>query len=170
MNQKPEKIHFIIRYHEIEQQFSAEPQEAWLLLTKFFKEIVPSFEISQKLQLNIDLKQLAQDLAGIVAFSAECPNLLVPKTKLTDNEALMILLTAYHLGYRLGLVDRDSVSKETLQAKIGKNGKITSTRLGELSKNEWAIRDTNDEFKITTFGIVQTQKEVLPRIKTKIFS
>jgi hypothetical protein len=96
--------------------------------------------------------------------------LLVPKTKLTDNEALMILLTAYHLGYRLGLVDRNSVSKETLQAKIGKNGKITSTRLGELSKNEWAIRDTNDEFKITTFGIVQTQKEVLPRIKTKICS
>lgn len=170
MNQKPEKINFLIKYHNIEQQFSAEPQEAWLLLTKFFKEIVPSFEIAQKLQLNVDLKQLAQDLAGIVAFSTECPNLLVPKTKLTDNEALLILLTAYHLGYRLGLVDSDSVSKKTLQTKIGKNCKITSTRLCELSKNELATRDTNNKFQITTFGIVQAQKEVFPRIKAKICS
>ncbi len=170
MNQKPEKIHALIKYRDIEHQFSAEPQEAWLLLTKFFKEIVPSFEIAQKLQFNVDLKELAQDLAGIVAFSIECPNLLVPKTKLTDNEALLVLLTAYNLGYRLGLFNSDSVSKETLQAKIGKNGKITSTRLGELSKNEWAIRDTNDKFKITTFGIVQAQKEVFPRIKAKMCS
>ena len=170
MNQKTEKIYILIKYRDIEQQFSAEPQEAWLLLTKFFKGIVPSFEIAQKLQLNVDLKQLAQDLAGIVAFSTECPNLLVSKTKLTDNEALMVLLTAYHLGYKLGLIDSDSVSKEILQAKIGKSGKITSTRLGELVKNELATKEADDQFKITTFGIVHSQKEIFPRIKAKTSS
>ena len=170
MNQKAEKICVLIRYRDIEQQFSAEPQEAWLLLTKFFKTIVPSFEIAQKLQLNVDLKQLSQDLVGIVAFSTECPNLLVPKTKLTDNEALLVLLTAYYLGYKLALIDSDSVSKEVLQAKIGKSGKITGTRLGELVKNGLATKEADDQFKITTFGIVQAQKEVFHRIKAKTSS
>ena len=44
-----EKIHVQIKYKDVEQQFNAEPQEAWLLLNLFFKDIIPSFEIAQKL-------------------------------------------------------------------------------------------------------------------------
>ena len=141
MSAKPEKIHVQIKYKDVEQQFSAEPQEAWLLLNQFFKELIPSFEIAQKLWLNIDVQQLAKDLNGIVAFSGDGASLLVPKNKLTDNEALLVWLTAYYLGNKLGLVNSDSLSKDELQIKLGKSGKITSTRLGELVKNELATKD-----------------------------
>ena len=168
MSGKPEKIHVQIKYKEVEQQFSAEPQEAWLLLNQFFKKLIPSFEIAQKLWLSIDVAQLAKDLNGIVAFSSDGASLLVPKNKLTDNEALSVWLTAYFLGHKLGLVSSDSLSKEELQAKLGKSGKITSTRLGELVKNDFVAKTADERFRITTFGIVQTQKEVIPRIKSKI--
>jgi hypothetical protein len=164
---KPEQIHVQLKYNGIEQQFSADPQEAWQLLNKFFKELMPSFEIAQKLWLNVDVQQLAKDLKGVVAFSCDGASLLVPKNKLTDNEALLAWLTTYYLGFRLGLVGSDSLSKDELQAKLGKSGKITSTRLGELVKNEFAIKDFDDRFKITTFGVFQTQKEIIPKIKAK---
>ena len=168
MSEKPEKIRVCLKYKELEQQFSAEPQEAWSLINQFFKDFIPSFEIAQKLWLNIDISQLAKDLAGLVAFSPEGANLLVPKSKLTDNEALLIWLSAQYLGYNLKVVNSDSLSKEELQTKLGKNSKITSTRLGELVKNEQVTKTQDDKFKITTFGIIQTQKEVIPKIKSKI--
>jgi hypothetical protein len=165
---KPEKITVQIKYKDVEEQFSAEPQEAWLLLTQFFKGLIPSFEIAQKLWLNIDLQQLAKDLNGVVAFSNDGANLHVPKNKLTDNEALLVWLSAYYLGQKLGFVNCDSLSKEELQTKLGKTWKITGTRLGELVKNDLAAKTTDEKFRITAFGVVQTQKEVLPRIKSKI--
>ena len=167
MSAEPEKIDVQIKYKNVEQKFTAEPQEAWLLLNKFFKDMIPSFEIAQKLLLNIDIQQLARDLNGIVAFSCEGVSLLTPKSKLTDNEALLVWLTAYFLGNKLGLVGSDSLSKDELQMKLSKSGKITSTRLGELVKNELVAKVGDDRFKITTFGVIQSQKEIIPKVKAK---
>lgn len=58
-----------LKYKDVEQQFSSDPQEVWFLLNQFFKEMIPDFEIAQRLRLNIDLKMLAKNLTGIVAFS-----------------------------------------------------------------------------------------------------
>jgi len=168
LSQKTEKIQVQIKYMRIEQQFSADPQDAWLLINKFFKDFIPSFEIAQKLWLSVDLKQLAKDLTGIVAFSSDGASLLAPKNKLTDNEALSIWLTAQYLGDKLGLLSGDSQSKEELQTKLEKSGKITSTRLGELAKNGVAAKTPDEKFRITTYGVMQTQKEVIPKIKSKI--
>jgi hypothetical protein len=168
LSEKPEKIFVQIKYKEIEKQFSAEPQEAWLLVNRFFKDFLPSFEIAQKLWLSIDLRQLAKDLSGIAAFSSDGASLLVPKNKLTDNEALMIWLTTYYAGNQIGVINSDSLSKEELQIKLGKTGKITSTRLGELTKNGVVQKTIDEKFRMTAFGVAQTQKEVIPRIKSKI--
>ena len=168
LTEKGEKIHVQIKYRDVTQEFSAEPQEAWLLLNGFFKEFIPSFEVARKLWLNVDLKQLAKDLEGIVAFSADGACLLAPKGKLTDNEALMVWLTAQHLGRELGLVGGDALGKDELQMRLGKSGKIVSTRLGELAKNGVVAKTGDEKFRITAFGVVQTQKEVLPRVKAKI--
>jgi len=168
LSEKPEKIQVQIKYKEIEQQFSADPKDAWLLINQFFKDFIPSFEIAQKLWLSIDLQQLAKDLNGIAAFSSDGASLLVSKNKLTDNEALSIWLTAYYLGHKLGMVNSDSLSKDELQMKLGKSGKITRTRLGELAKNGVVLKTADEKFRITTYGVVQTQKEVIPRIKSKI--
>lgn len=168
MSGKEEKIQVQLKYKDIEQQFSAQPQEAWLLISKFFINLIPAFEIAQKLSLSIDLQQLAKDLHGLLVFATDGVSFLLPKNKLTDNEALSIWLTAYFLGSKLGLVATDSLSKDELHVKLGKSSKITSTRLGELVKSG-VVQKTNDEnFRITTYGIALTQKDVIPKIKSKI--
>ena len=167
MTEKAEKIAVQIKYKDVEKTFSATIEETWLLLNKFFNEFLPSFEIANKLWLSVDLQKLAKDCEGLIAFSQEGPSLLVPKSKLTDNETLSLWLLAGYVGHKLGMLDGDALSKEELQAKLGKSGKITSTRLGELVKNDVVAKTVDDKFRITTFGIVQMQKEILPRIKAK---
>jgi len=168
LSEKSEKMQVLLKYKDLEQKFSAQPEEAWLLINQFFKELIPSFEIAQKLWLNIDVKQLAKDMSGIVVFSSDGANLLVAKNKLTDNEALSLWLTINFLGQKLGLLKNDALSKDELQLKLGKSSKITGTRLGELSKNGIVQKTSDEKFRMTIIGIVQTQKEIIPKIKLKM--
>jgi hypothetical protein len=167
LTEKAEKVAAQIKYKDLEETFSATLEEAWLLLNKFFNEFLPSFEIASKLWLSVDVQKLAKDCEGLIAFSSEGANLLVSKSRLTDNETLSLWLLANYLGHKLGILEKDVLSKDELQAKLGKSGKITSTRLGELVKNDVVIKTADEKFRITTFGVVQMQKEILPKIKAK---
>lgn len=168
MTEKSDKVEVHIKYKDLDETFSAPLEETWLHLIKIFNDFLPSFEVANKLRLSVDTQTLAKDCEGLIAFSEEGSNLLVPKSKITDNETLSLWLLASYLGHKLGMIDSDSISKAELQAKLGKSGKITSTRLGELVKNNLVMKTADDGFKVTTFGVVQMQKEVLPKIKTKI--
>jgi hypothetical protein len=167
LTEKTEKITIHIKYRDAEKTFSAPIEETWLLLNKFFSEFLPSFEIANKLWLSADLQTLAKDCEGLIAFSKEGASLLVSKSKLTDNETLSLWLLASYIGHKLGMLESDALSKEELQVKLGKSGKITSTRLGELVKTDVVMKTADEKFRLTTFGVVQMQKEVLPKIKAK---
>jgi hypothetical protein len=161
------RVSVVVKYGGVEQTFAGSVEDVWLSLNRFFGEFLPSFEVAKKLVLSVDLQGLVKDCEGLIAFSKEGANLLVSKDKLTDNETLLLWLLAYHVGFQLGFVGSEAVSKEELQAKLGKSGKITSTRLGELVKSDMVAKTAEDKYKITTFGVTQMQKEIIPRIKAK---
>jgi hypothetical protein len=167
LTEKPTNIEVHIKYKDLDETFSAPPEETWLLLSKFFNKFLPSFEIANKLRLSVDTQTLAKDCEGLIAFSGEGPNILVSKSKLTDNETLSIWLLASYLGHKMDLMTSDALSKDELRVKLGKSGKITSTRLGELVKNDLVMKTADEKFKITTFGVIQMQKEILPKINAK---
>lgn len=157
-----------IKYKDVEETFSGSPEQVWLHLNKFFAEMLPSFETANRLNLNIDLQTLVRDSEKIIAFSEEGPYIMAPRNRLTDNETLSLLLLANHLGFRLGKIGCEGLSKEELQSRLGKDTKITSTRVGELVKNQIASKTADEKYKITTFGLAQMQKDILPKIKAKI--
>ncbi|PIU59468.1 hypothetical protein COS86_04080 [Candidatus Bathyarchaeota archaeon CG07_land_8_20_14_0_80_47_9] len=168
MTEQADRMTIQVKYKSIEKTFSGSVEDVWLSVNRFFAEFLPSFEIANKLTLNVDLQELVRDCENIIALADEGPYLMVPRNRLTDNETLALLLLASYVGYKLDKVGSDAVSKEELQLKLGKDSKITSTRLGELVKSEIAAKTADEKYKITTFGIVQIQKEMLPRIKAKI--
>jgi len=163
-----DKLSVEIRYRGVEEKLSGTVESVWFSLNRFFNEFLPSFEIAQKLRLNVDLQRLAKDCEGIIAFAKEGPYLLVPRNKLTDNETFSLLLLAGYLAHQLGNAEHDEVSKEELQGKLGKEAKIANTRLGELVKNQTAVKTPDEKYRITTLGLMQMQKDVIPKIKTKM--
>jgi hypothetical protein len=167
LTEKTERVQVQVKYKDVEKTFEGTVEETWLLLGKFFGEFIPSFELARKLWLSVDIEALARDCEGLIAFSPEGASILVPKNKLTDNETLALWLLASYLGQKLSLLGSTALSKEELQTKLGKSGKITSTRLGELVKTDWVAKTADEKFVITTFGVSLMQKEVLPRIIAK---
>ena len=164
-----ESVWVQVKYGGVEKTFSGSLEEVWLCLNRFFSEFLPSFEVAKKLLLRADLEELVGACEGLVGFSKmEGAFLLVSRDRLTDNETLLLWLLAYYIGFRLGFVEDDAVSREFLQAKLGKSGKITSTRLGELVKSDLVVKTADDKYRITSFGVVQMQKEIIPRIRAKL--
>jgi len=159
-----------VRFGDVEQTFSGSVEDVWVSVNRFFGEFLPSFEVAKRLVLSVDLQGLVKACEGLIAFSKEGANLLVSKDRLTDNETLLLWLLAYHVGNSLGFVSESAVSKEELQAKLGKSGKIASTRLGELVKSDMVVKTGDDRYRITTFGVVQMQKDVIPKIRAKVGS
>jgi len=62
------------------------------------------------------------------------------------------------------------MTKEELMAKLGKNMKITTTRLGELVKDGLTVKLEEGDYKITTIGIKRLQDEALSKMKAKAMS
>jgi hypothetical protein len=162
-----DKVTVQVKYGGVEESFSGSLEDVWLSVNKFFSEFLPSFDVAKKLMLNVDLQRLVENCRGIVAFSAEGANLLVSRDKLTDNETLMLWLLSAYVGFRLGLLKRDVFSKDELQVKLGKSAKITSTRLGELVKDGLVLK-VDESYRVSTLCVVQMQKDVLPRIQSKL--
>jgi predicted transcriptional regulator len=75
---------------------------------------------------------------------------------------------ANYVGCQLGKIENSGAPKEELQTKLGKDAKIASTRLGELVKSGIATKTPDEKYSITTFGVVQVQKDILPKIKAKM--
>ena len=118
--------------------------------------------------LTVDFQDLIEDCKDIVAVAPEGAALLVPRVKLTDNEALCLYLLATHIGYKLGLLDNVGLSKDRLRARLGKTAKIASTRLGELCREGWVVKTDDECYRMTTFGVKKLQMEALPKIRAKI--
>jgi len=55
--------------------------------------------------------------------------------------------------------------KEELAAKLGKNMKITTTRLSELTKQGMVTKTEEGNYKITTIATIQLQREICQKTK-----
>lgn len=154
------KVTVHIKYRDVEQTFSGSVDDVWVSVNRFFSELVPAFDVARKVVLTVDLERLIEDCKGVIAVASEGPTLLVSRKKLTDSETLALHLLANYIGYKLGVLRKDSLSKEELQIGLGKSSKITSTRLGELVREGTATKTEEGNYKITTKGIKQLQEEL----------
>jgi len=157
-----------VKYGGLEQTFSGSVNDVWVSLNKFFSETIPAFDIARKVTLTVDLAKLIEDAKDVIAIAPEGPEVLIPKEKLTDSETLQLYLLAAYISHRLGKQSTEAMTKEELQAKLGKNMKITSTRLGELVKQGNVVRTEEGNYRIATVAINKLQEELIA-LKSEIW-
>src|SRR4030067_2344278 len=153
-----------VNYGGVEQTVAGNVNDVWVCVNKFFGEMIPAFDIARKVTLTVDLAKLVEDFKDVVALASEGPELLIPKEKLTARETLQFYLLAEYIGFKLGKLPREEMTKEQLAVKLGKSMKITTTRLGELTKDGQIIKTDEDNYKITTIGIKRLQTETLSKL------
>lgn len=156
-----------VKYKDIEETFTGDVDDVWAGINQFFGKMIPLFEATREVVLTVDLVEIVETAKGLVAVAEEGPAVLVPKEKLTDNEGLLLMLLAAYIGGRLGVLDKPWLSKEEMRIWLGKSGKITGTRLGELCRKGLVVRVEDVGFRLSTLGVKQLIDEVLPQIRGK---
>jgi len=146
-------------------KFSGPVDEVIRSLLKFLMEIYPTIEIAHKLTLSIDLEEIAKKLEGIIAFSEDGINLLVPKEQLSIEELIVIYLLAQHIGYELGKSNAPSLSMTTLMSLTGSSAGTVAGRLSELVNRRSAERVSRGEYRITTMGIREYLEVISRKLK-----
>ncbi len=154
------QIRVHVKYGGIEQTFAGNVNDVWVSVNKFFSELIPAFDIARKVTLTIDLQKLVEACKDVIAIAPEGPELLISKTKLTDSATLQFHLLAAYVAHRLGKTGTDVVTKRELAVKLGKNMKITTTRLGELVKQGNVVKTEEGNYKISTMAIKRLQEEI----------
>jgi hypothetical protein len=165
LNEETITVH--IKYRDIKQTFTGNVDSVWKSINCFFSEMIPALQIVRKTLLTVDLENLIEATKNIIAIAPEGPVLLVSKQKLTDSETILLYLLATYISNKLGK-SKAYLTKKELQARLGKNAKITSTRFGELLREGYATKTEEDNYKITTLGIKHIQEETLPQIIEKL--
>lgn len=168
MIESERKVTVNVKYGGIEQTFTGDPNDVWVSVNRFFGELIPTFDVARKITLTVDLAKLIEDFKDVIAISPEGPELLIPKDKLTDSEVLQFYLLAAFVSFRLGKRVTEVMTKEELQAKLGKSMKITATRLGELVKQGTVVKTEEGAFRIATIGVKKLQEE-LTAIKAEVW-
>ena len=156
-----------IKYQDTEQTFTGDVNQVWTCINRFFSEMIPALQTVKSALLTVDLENLIEDCKNIIAVAPEGPVTLVSKQTLTDSETLLLNLLATYIGNKLGQ-SKSFLTKEELQAGLGKNAKITSTRLSELIREGLATKTEEGNYQITTLGIKRFQEEALPEIREKL--
>ena len=157
---KADEVTVVVKYGGVEKTFSGSVDAVWISVNKFFSEMVPAFDTARKMTLTVDLAELIEEAKGIIAVAPEGPEVLVPKEKLTDSEALQFYLLAAYIAFRLGKRAKDAMTKEELQAKLGKSTKITSTRLSELVKEGGVLKTDEGGYRLATVAVKRLQSEL----------
>jgi hypothetical protein len=165
LNKEQVTVH--VKYRDTEQTFTGDANQVWTSVNRFFSEMLPALQTVKKALLTVDLEKLIENCKNIIAIAPEGPVLLVSRQTLTDSETITLHLLAAYIGSKLGKSNA-YLTKEELQAGLGKNAKITSTRLGELLRTGYATKTEKGNYKITTLGIKHTQEETLPQIIEKL--
>jgi hypothetical protein len=162
------KVTVHVKYGDVEQTFSGNVNDVWVSINKFFGEMIPAFDIARKVTLTVDLPKLIEDSKGIIGIAPEGPEVLIPKEKLTDSESLQFHLLAAYISYRMGKRPTDAMTKEELQAKLGKTSKTTSARLSELVREGSVVKTEEGNYRLATVAIKQLQDE-MSVIKTEVW-
>jgi biotin operon repressor len=131
--------------------------------------MIPLLKTTRKVILTVDFESVIKSAEDLVAVTEDGPAVLISKRKLTDSESLLLKLLAAYVGVRLGVLDREWLSKDELQEWLGKSRKITSTRLGELCREAVVIKTRdNGGYQLSILGVKRLVEEILPQIKERI--
>jgi predicted transcriptional regulator len=153
------KLSVSVSYSGMKMDFSGQADEVMKSVNDFVSKSVPAFQLARKLVLNFSATELVEKFGEFVRLTPEGPKVWRENQDLSDKELVGLQLVAQRIGYEtasLTGIRKDSMSLSEIQEAIALNSKSISSRLSELTKAGYVVRETSGDearFRITTKGI-----------------
>ncbi|MEM1515528.1 MAG: hypothetical protein QXT26_03235 [Thermoproteota archaeon] len=166
MENEGENLEVTLKYKDVETKIVGRPDEVIRALFNFMSKILPAYDLATQLTLSIDVEDLLRSIKGLIAFTPEGPVIAISRERMGgDRNIIMLNLIKAYVGYRVGRLEKDSLSVADLTVTTGCKSGTVAARLSELMDMGFVERVGRGEYRITTLGVKFFLDEILPKIK-----
>jgi len=161
-----QELHAKIEFGEHKAEFSGDFEIVAREIMKFLFDTSPTLSTLSKIKLDVDFEQLVKSLQGTLKIAKEGVLLLIPKERLIGPELICLYLGGTYVGYKLGILEKETMSVDELSQLTGIKKAVVAVRLAELARNRIVASTDSGERRITSIGIEYLRSTILPKIQT----
>jgi len=149
---------------DVKVQFNGSAGSVLQSVIAFMSKQVPALDLAKRITLNYSVTDLIESFAAFIKITDEGPRIIsslgeTRTKKLSDKQSIALQLVASRILKDLGKSDMDGMSLSQIQFATALNPKSVSSRLSELVKSGYVLRNNTKDgidpllFAITTSGI-----------------
>jgi len=156
-----------LEYGDKKARFEGSFDDVWRSINRLLSEIRPSHVESALARIvhREELDQLVDALEGILRIAKEGPYFIAPIDYLPNRDKLLLALLGAYVGYKLGILDEDSLSIDELCSMTRVKRNVTQVELSHLSGERLIEAIDVGRRKLTTIGVEYIRREVLPKVR-----
>src|SRR5919205_770373 len=147
-------INASITFGDVKVQFNGSPESVLTSIINFLTKHIPTLDLAKKISLNYAVTDLIETYSSMIKITPEGPRVIISEP------------------YELGIISNDAMQASEIQSTTALNPKSVSSRLSELVKAGYVVRDNIRDgagssvvYRITTSGIHWLTSTMIKRIK-----
>ncbi len=169
-------VNVLVTVGDIKVQFNGSAEVVMTSVITFLAKQLPAIDLARKISLNYAVTDLVERYSNLIKITAEGPRVIPElegsgKKKLSDKEIVALQLLALKIAKELGKANDDRMQISEIQSMTALKPKSVSSRLSELVKAGYIIRDNTKEeaesvvYRITTSGIHWLNSTIIKKTK-----
>jgi len=134
-----------VSLNNINVQFSGSIDSVLSSVMTFISKQIPTLELARSISLNYALPELIEEFGTFIKITPEGPilDLSEDATRLGDKQMVALYLVAMKMTKELGRQADEKVTISKIQAATALNPKSISSRLSELVKMGYVVKEQN---------------------------
>src|SRR5919198_1524129 len=171
-------INASITIGDVKVQFNGSAESVLTSIINLITKHIPTMDLAKRISLNYAVTDLIETYSNLIKITPEGPRVIISDLyeigikKISDKEMVALELIASKIAKDLGKISNDAMQASEIQSTTALNPKSVSSRLSELVKAGYVIRDNTKDgigpavvYRITTPGIHWLTSTIIKRIK-----
>jgi DNA-binding MarR family transcriptional regulator len=171
-------INASITLGDVKVQFNGSAESVLTSIISFVTKHIPTIDLAKRISLNYAVTDLIETYSNLIKITPEGPRVIISDLyelgikKISDKEMVALQLIASKIAKDVGKISDDAMQASEIQSTTALNPKSVSSRLSELVKAGYVVRDNTKDgigfavaYRITTSGIHWLTSTMIKRIK-----
>ncbi|MFL6365766.1 MAG: hypothetical protein ACJ719_11275 [Nitrososphaeraceae archaeon] len=171
-------INASITLGDVKVQFNGSAESVLTSIISFVTKHIPTIDLAKRISLNYAVTDLIETYSNLIKITPEGPRVIISDLyelgikKISDKEMVALQLIASKIAKDVGKISDDAMQASEIQSTTALNPKSVSSRLSELVKAGYVVRDNTKDgigsaivYRISTSGIHWLTSTMIKRIR-----
>ena len=156
------RIEVKVRLDSVEATFEGEPDDVLKAFFEWLSRFYPAYESLSKIVYEPSLDRLIRECSDLLVIVEG--GVILKRKDLTAENAIMLSLVGAYLGFRLGKLEKETMTPVELMRSSWKALKTVYNTLSSMVKRGMIAKE-GGEYRLTKLQVARFMLETLPKLK-----